>query len=259
VSAIFDWRSQEVGNLAALSGDERLIEAYLSDDVYMAFARQSGLAPPDATIETHEEIREQCKVFVLGIGYGMGAYTLAARLGRPTCYSRRLIRLYRDTYPRACAWLEAAIDTAMVQGCIRTVFGWPLHIGTPSANKKLGQMRYLASVKPLTVRNFPCQGNGSEMLRLALCLGVERGIKIIAPVHDAVMIEAPAERLAADIAAMIDCMTEASRIVLNGFGLSVSKPKPVINPDRYMDERGAVMWEKTMARLDEVPNKGKIP
>jgi DNA polymerase I len=247
-----DWRSQEVGILAALSGDEQLIEAYRSDDVYIAFARQSGLAPSWATRDTHPEIREQCKVFMLGIGYGMGAYTLAARLGRPTCYSRRLIGLYRDTYSKACEWLEAAIDTAMTQGCLRTVFGWPLHVGPPSTDKKLGQLRHLASVRPLTLRNFPCQGNGGEMLRLALCLGVERGVRIIAPVHDAIMLESPADQLADDIATMLDCMAEASRVVLDGFELLTSKPKPIVYPDRYMDERGVVMWQKTMARLNEV-------
>ena len=36
----------------------------------------------------------------------------------------------------------------------------------------------------------PLQGNGAEMLRLACSLATERGVTVIAPVHDALMIEA---------------------------------------------------------------------
>jgi DNA polymerase-1 len=52
------------------------------------------------------------------------------------------------------------------------------------------------------LRNYPCQANGAEMLRLACCLGTERGIEICAPVHDAVLIFAPIDRLEADVARM---------------------------------------------------------
>ena len=37
----------------------------------------------------------------------------------------------------------------------------------------------------------PARALRAEMLRLACCLGIERGVEIVAPVHDAVMIHAP--------------------------------------------------------------------
>jgi len=61
------------------------------------------------------------------------------------------------------------------------------------------------------------QANGAEMLRLACCLATERGVEVCAPVHDAVLICAPLDRLDADIAGMRAAMAEASRIVLKGF------------------------------------------
>jgi hypothetical protein len=67
-----DFASQEIGIAAALSGDERMLEAYTSGDTYMAFAKQAGLAPADATKTSHPSIRDLCKAVVLGIGYGMG-------------------------------------------------------------------------------------------------------------------------------------------------------------------------------------------
>ena len=35
------------------------------------------------------------------------------------------------------------------------------------------------------------QANGAEMLRLACCLAIERGVKVCAPVHDAILIDRP--------------------------------------------------------------------
>jgi hypothetical protein len=93
------------------------------------------------------------------------------------------------------------------------------------------------------------QANGAEMLRLACCLGTEPGIEVCAPVHDAVLICAPLERLEVDLARMQQAMAEASRIVLDGFELRTDATV-VRHPDRYMDERGTVMWDRVMALLD---------
>jgi len=99
------------------------------------------------------------------------------------------------------------------------------------------------------LRNFPMQANGAEMLRLACCLATEQGIEVCAPVHDAVLICAPLDRLEADIAEMQDIMREASRIVLNGFELGTDATV-VRHPDRYMDERGKVMWQRVMQLMN---------
>ena len=48
-----------------------------SGDPYITFAIQAGLAPPDATKETHKVIRNRCKSIVLGTNYGMSAYGVA--------------------------------------------------------------------------------------------------------------------------------------------------------------------------------------
>jgi hypothetical protein len=89
------------------------------------------------------------------------------------------------------------------------------------------------------------QANGAEMLRLACCIATERGIEVCAPVHDAALICAPLDRLEADVERMRQAMAEASRIVSNGFELGTDV-KIVRYPDRYMDERGTVMWDRVM-------------
>jgi hypothetical protein len=94
------------------------------------------------------------------------------------------------------------------------------------------------------------QANGAEMLRLACCLATEKGLEVCAPVHDAVLVAAPLNRLDGDIARMQEAMKEASRIVLDGFELGTDVTV-IQHPDRYMDERGRAMWDKVMALLDQ--------
>jgi hypothetical protein len=105
-----------------------------------------------------------------------------------------------------------------------------------------------------SLRNFPMQANGAEMLRLACCFATERGVEVCAPVHDAVLICAPFDRLEADVASMQAAMAEASRVVLSGFELA-SDVKIVRWPGRYMDARGAVMWKKVMKLLNRAERR----
>ena len=161
--------------------------AYRSGDPYLAFAKQAGAVPPDATKQTHGPTRELFKQCVLAVQYGMEAESLAARIGQPPVVARDLLRAHRETYRKFWRWSDAAVDHAMLTGSLHTVFGWHVHVGE--------------NPNPRSLRNFPMQANGAEMLRLACCLATERGIEVCAPVHDAVLICAPLDRLDDDIAA----------------------------------------------------------
>ena len=238
--AYIDWEQQEFGIAAALSGDPLMMDAYRSGDPYLAFAKQAGAAPASATKATHKAIRDQFKSTVLAVQYGMGADALGQRIGQPPIRARELLRLHRETYRVFWRWSEAAVDYAMLSSRLHTVFGWRVQV-PPISN-------------PRSLSNFPMQANGAEMLRLACCLATERGIEVCAPVHDAVLISAPLDRLDADVARMQDAMREASRIVLDGFELGTDAK---INryPDRYMDDRGATMWERVMELINEQQQK----
>ena len=82
-----DWSSQEIAIAGALSGDDALWKAYESGDPYIEFAKQAGLAPPDATKQSHKEIRQACKSIVLGVNYGMGPET---PVGKPVLKTMEL-------------------------------------------------------------------------------------------------------------------------------------------------------------------------
>jgi DNA polymerase I len=227
--AYVDWSVQEFAIAAKLSGDAAMLAAYESGDPYLAFGKQIGALPADANKVSHADARQLFKQVVLGIGYGMEADGMARRIGRSTIVARDLIRAHREAYRTLWRWSDAAVDCAMLHGAINTVFGWHVRVGD--------------NANPRSLRNFPMQANGAEMLRLACCLATERGIEVCAPVHDAILICAPLDRLDAEVTRMREAMAEASRAVLDGFEIRTDA-KIITYPDRLMDERGRVMWDK---------------
>ena len=237
--AYIDYGQQEFGIAAALSGDMTMADAYRSGDPYLAFGKQAGAIPPDGTKASHSAERAQFKQCVLAVQYGMGAEALTTRIGQPIDMAKRLLRLHRETYPTFWRWSEAAVDRAMLLGRLETVFGWPIHVG-PSADPARG-----ANARSLA--NFPCQAHGAEMLRLACCMLVEAGIGLCAPVHDAVVIEGPADTIDDVVAQARGIMAEASKIVLGGFEIGTDA-EIVKYPNRYIDKAGEDFWN-TVTRL----------
>ena len=73
---------------------------------------------------------------------------------------------------------------------------------------------------PRSLANFPMQANGAEMMRLACSMATEAGIRVCAPIHDAVLIEAPVDEIDNAVRRTQAIMAEASRIVLDGFELA---------------------------------------
>jgi DNA polymerase I-like protein with 3'-5' exonuclease and polymerase domains len=240
--AYVDWSAQEYGIAAALSGDRAMHRDYQSSDPYLSFAKRAGAVPADATKQTHGKERDLFKVCCgLGAMYGAGEQSLAARLGISAAHARELLRLHRRSYPDFWRWSDAVQDFAMLHGYLETVFGWRVHVG-PDAN-------------PRSLRNFPMQANGAEMLRLACCLTTERGITVCAPVHDALLVEADADAIDTAVERTRAAMREASECVLPGFPLRTDA-KVVRWPDRYLDERGRRMWETVCRLLEEDAETG---
>jgi DNA polymerase I len=165
----------------------------------------------------------------------MGRESLAVRIGQSPAVAAMLLQMHHELYARFWRWSEAHLDMAALHGSTSTVFGWRL--------STLGDLR------PRTLRNFPMQANGAEMLRLACCFATETGVRVCAPVHDALLIEAPMEALSEAILTTQTAMARASRLVLNGFELR-SEAHPVVYPDRYHDKRGVAMWEHVQRLLE---------
>lgn len=241
-----DWRAQEIAIAAAMSGDEAMMEDYRRSDFYLAFAIRAGLAPPEATKDSHAEIRKVTKTVCLGVMFGQTAYGMAAKLGISCPEAARILRAHKRLYHRFWAWSNAAVDQVAIRGVIRTCFDWRLHrVNSPDRVAMNKQWR--------SVQNFPTQAHGAEMLRLACIYAADEGLPIVAPVHDAIMIEAPTSEISEVSSRMEFLMRKASRDVLRGFEVDVEH---TVTGDgaRYVDEDGKEFFDRIMGIVGEPPD-----
>lgn len=219
--AHIDWSQQEFGIAAALSGDERMIAAYSTGDPYLEFARQAGAK--DSAAE-----REKYKQAVMAVQYSMGARSLARRLGCDEGVAESLLRRHHATYADYWRWSDNVERHAFMHSLLRSAYGWTIRVE--------------ADANPRSVRNFPVQANGAEMLRLACIYAVKRGIRVCTTVHDAILVEFPVGQADAAVREARRAMADASAFVLDGFRLR-TEVKLIRHPDRYMDPRGQDIWQ----------------
>lgn len=235
--AYIDWSQQEFGIAAALSNDVNMKAAYQSGDPYLAFAKQAGAVPHDATKQSHPNERDQYKQCVLATQYGMGAEALAARLKQPTLRAKQLLAMHRKVYKQFWDWSDNLYNLTINRNRLNTVFGWQLNV-PPDLN-------------PRSVRNFPMQANAAEMLRIACILMVKNGIQLCAPIHDAVLIEATEGTIEEQAKMAQQCMEEASQIVLQNFKLT-SDVDIIRHPGRFLDESAKPFWNMVMAIYEKL-------
>jgi len=237
-----DWSQQEFGIAAALSQDEQMMEAYNSGDPYLTFGKQAGAVPENATKESHASERKLFKECTLAVQYGMGAESLSKRIKKTPVEAKWLLKLHRNTYKKFWEWSDACLDFATFYGYLETVFGW--------------KIKTTDSSREPSIRNFPMQANGAEMLRLAAVLATNKEIGVCGLVHDAILIESSADQIEEDCRITIECMKEASRTLLSGFELKCDT-EIVKFPERYMDDRGIRMWKKISKILSGIEEQDK--
>jgi hypothetical protein len=238
-----DWSGQEYGEAAYFSDDPKMIADYANDDPYLGFAKRIKLAPEYATKQSHSELRTQLKVAAgLGVLYGAGAPTVARAGNMTESQSERVLREHRYTYPQFWRWREQVINHARLAGELRTCLGWKWRVcGDDSTN---------------SISNWMMQAHGADMLRVACCLAVERGIEVCTPVHDALLVLAPIDAIEDVRNATVACMEEASSVVLGGPKLKVGVDAPIVYPNHFSDSRGVEMWEKLHGILVAVEKSG---
>jgi DNA polymerase I len=248
--AYVDYSSMEFLLAASLSdghcwpgnSSNNMLDMYNSGDPYLSFAKSVGAVPQSATKESHEEVRDKYKVMLLSTQYGLMAPSLAVRLGISVFEAHEMLSQHRSQFSQYWQWSDDYIHRAMQTGVVQTAFGWTYHIGIVGA------------INDRSLRNWPIQSAGADILRIACILAARHSLKILAPVHDAVLIEAPIDRIEADVSLMREIMRRASRIVLNATAEGVHELrtdyKIIKHPARYTDKRGDKIWEHVMEIIE---------
>jgi DNA polymerase-1 len=242
--AYFDFSAMEFGMAACLSGDSVMLDFYRSGDPYLSFCKRVGKAPATATKKTPGmgALRDRYKSGLLAIQYGVQAETLAARLGISTFEAQEMLAQHHELFAVywrwAADWLAHTLDT----GVLWTPMGWFCRTGITEFNER-------------SIINLPVQGAGADILRIACIWATRHGLELCAPVHDAILIEAPIERIDADVALLQEIMRRASRLVLTPSGgpaFELGTDAKIIHyPDRYTDSRGDEIWARVLTLLVE--------
>lgn len=196
-----DYKSQEFLLGALLSNDSNMLSAYKSGDPYLYFAKIAGAVPKDGKKENYKTERDLFKSTTLGISYGMMKNSLAVKLTNDMGFkvsvrkAEWLIRKFERAYKEYTKYRKNIIRLYRKQNYLKLPDGW--YLWGDNWNDR-------------SVQNFPIQGLGSCIMRKAVSLAQDSGLKVIMTLHDALYIEADLNDWAAgDYLAR--CMDEAFR------------------------------------------------
>jgi DNA polymerase I len=239
-----DFCQQEPRIAAVQSGDMTLLGACESGDVYLGIADQLGFLSESMSEPERKAVRTLFKTVVLGIQYAMGAHTLAQRTGISISEAGEILARLRARFRVFEDYARSVVEHAGLFLEVSTPYGW--------------YMQCPSGINPRTVRNFPIQATAAEVLHVLCILAERRGIEVVAPVHDAIMAEAPIDQAEAVSVALDRCMRDASAIVLRGYELptDVQMIGEGQEHQRYYDDRGEAMWN-TVTRLVNKLERGR--
>ncbi len=240
--AYIDWSAMEFMLAAVLSNCRIMLELYASGDPYLNFAKRVGAVPQSATSESHAAVREQYKVVLLATQYGMQMETLAARLKTHSFEAYEMLNQHRSQFTEYWAWSDDWVAHALDTGKMATVLGWECTTGITELGER-------------SIRNWPVQSAGAEILRIACIMAERHGVELIGSVHDALLIESSLEDIDAAVTLTREIMRRASRIVLNAAPDGPHELRTSVTvvryPDRYSDKRGRKIWAQVLERLAE--------
>jgi len=156
-----DYSQVELRIIAALSGEEHMIEAFRSGaDIHTATAaRLYNITPAEVT----REMRSNAKTVNFGIIYGISAFGLSQRVNISRSEAAEIIESYFRSYPRIKTYMNDQIDLAREKGYVSTISG---------------RRRYLRDINSAnhTVRGFaernainaPIQGSAADIIKMAM-------------------------------------------------------------------------------------------
>lgn len=200
-----DYSQIELRLLAAMSGDQGMIQAFLDGaDIHRRTASEVFGVPFG---EVTSQQRSAAKAVNFGIVYGISDFGLARQLGVTRNEAGRYIELYFERYPGIQAFLRDCVDKAKAAGYAVTLFGRRREL--PELNSSNYNTR---SFGERVAMNMPIQGTAADVIKLAmvrvereLCKGGYRA-KLVLQIHDELIIDTPYEEMERVKALLVECM-----------------------------------------------------
>ena len=188
-----DYSQIELRLLAHFSGDESLVEAFMTgSDIHQRTAAEIFGVTPDLVTP---DMRRLAKSINFGIIYGISAFGLAKQLGTSVSIAKSYIDEYFKRYGKVRDYIEKSIGDAKSKGYAETLLGRrrPIpELASDDRNRKGFGER--------TAMNTPIQGSAADIINIAMIRIHERlasGFKtrMILQVHDELLFEVPGDEL----------------------------------------------------------------
>ncbi|HUP90851.1 MAG TPA: DNA polymerase I [Solimonas sp.] len=188
-----DYSQIELRLMAHFSGDALLQDAFRQGrDIHQTTAAEVfGLS------EVSADQRRAAKAINFGLIYGISAFGLARQLGIARGEAGEYMERFFGRYPGVKAYMDGSRERARRAGYVETLFGRRLHL--PNINSRNQPLRSYAERIAI---NAPLQGTAADLIKLAM-IEVQRfldaeasEVRMIMQVHDELVFEGPATRLA---------------------------------------------------------------
>ncbi|HVZ58622.1 MAG TPA: DNA polymerase [Patescibacteria group bacterium] len=183
----FDYSQQELRILAHLTGEERLIEAFIhAQDVHKTTATQLfHVSYEDVT----KDQRSVAKTINFGIIYGMSSFGMSQGLTIPVDEAQAFIDTFYATYPKIRSFYDHYLKQGQIDGYVetllgrrRTVFAYP------------GQ-KFIDNSMRRVLMNYPIQGTAADLMKKAMVdidreiLQKNKDVKLLLQIHDDLVFE----------------------------------------------------------------------
>lgn len=206
-----DYSQIELRVLAHMSGDEKLIESYNSDeDIHKITASQVFKVPLD---EVTPRLRSNAKAVNFGIVYGISSFGLSEDLSISRKEASEYIKSYFENYGRVKEFMDEVVAQAKEKGYVTTMFGRKRPI--PELKSSNFMTRAFGERAAM---NSPIQGTAADIIKIAMINVYNRlkkenlQSKLILQVHDELLIEAKLEEVEEVEKILLDEMTKAVKL-----------------------------------------------
>ena len=183
-----DYSQIELRVLAHMSNDEKLIEAYKSDqDIHRITASQVFGIPLEEVTSLQ---RRNAKAVNFGIVYGISSFGLGQDLNITRKEAEGYIKSYFATYPRVKEYLDKLVSSAKEDGYITTLYDRRRPIPELSSSNFMQR-----SFGERVAMNSPIQGTAADIIKIAMIRVNDRlckeGLKsrLLLQIHDELLIE----------------------------------------------------------------------
>lgn len=206
-----DYSQVELRIMAAMSGDESMIEAFRAgEDIHRASASRVFGIPAE---EVTSEQRSRAKTVNFGIIYGISAFGLSQRMGISRTEAKDIIDTYFEKYPKVKAHMDHSIEVAREKGYVETLFGRRRNL--PDINSGNATVRGFAERNAI---NSPIQGSAADIIKLAM-IDVHREMqkakfksRMLLQVHDELVFDLHRDEVDEMKALVERCMTGAAQL-----------------------------------------------